>query len=497
MAKTNKTVRPTALKTSLLKRVVFLSLYLAIASSVFTAFAASRVSGGTIDQQALAVVNLFLLGAATVLSIVIAKRFTQGLSDLSAKVMKLAPGHWDFSRTVKSGDEVELLDTVVADLTMRLRDTLGAMEEEIDVRTVELRKQSAQDRAILDTIEHGVLLFDSSGNMTEAIPAAERLLLSKSGSLKGKSAIAALPLRSHQRMLTIDHHPVERCLKHRQRFHQHPESHPCIVRVDGTLLPIVLVVSPLMEKTHCHGGIAVFQDVTEDRQLDYMKSEFISLASHQLRTPLSSILWYIELLVDAKGVKMTSEQRSYIKEMHTSAERMSGLIDALLQVSKLEGEGIRPTKKLVDLQPFLTSIADDAREQAKDKGISFSLHASGKSMKVHTDATLLSIVMQNILSNAVKYSRAGGNITITLKKTGRFAEVIVSDTGIGIPKREQQHLFQKLFRAANVHKVDATGSGLGLYISKMVMETLGGSISLKSVENKGTVVMVRLPIKGK
>src|SRR3989338_4870106 len=218
MAKTNKTVRPTALKTSLLKRVLFLSLYLAIASSVFTAFAASRVSGGTIDQQALAVVNLFLLGAATVLSILIAKRFTQGLTDLSTKVMKLTPGHWDFSRTVKSGDEVELLDSVVADLTIRLRDTFGAMEEEIDARATELRKQSAQDRAILDTIEHGVLLFDSSGNITEANPAAERLLLSKSGSVKGKSAITALPLRSHQRMLTIDHHPVERCLKHRQRF---------------------------------------------------------------------------------------------------------------------------------------------------------------------------------------------------------------------------------------------------------------------------------------
>ena len=490
-------VRPAVLKTSLLKRVVFLSLYLAIASSIFTAFAASRVSGGTIDEQTLAVVNLFLLGAATVLSIVIAKRFTQGLSDLSTKVMELAPGHWDFSRTVKSGDEVELLDTVVADLTMRLRDTFGSMEEEISVRTAELRKQSAQDRAILDTIEHGVLLFDAAENITEANPAAERLLLSKSGSLKGKNVVAMLPLRARQRMLTREHHPAVRCLKRRQRFHQRPESHPCIVREDGTLLPILLVVSPLIEKTRCHGGIAVFHDVTEERQLDYMKSEFISLASHQLRTPLSSILWYIELLTDVKGVKMTGEQRSYIKEMHTSAERMSGLIDDLLQVSRLEGEGIRPTKKPVDLQPFLTSIAEDAREQTKAKGISVLFHASGKPMKVHTDATLLSIVMQNVVSNAVKYSKSGGSIEISLKKSSKGAKIAVSVTGIGIPKREQQHLFQKLFRAKNVYKVDATGSGLGLYISKMVMETLGGGIELKSVENKGTVVTVRLPVKGK
>jgi signal transduction histidine kinase len=103
--------------------------------------------------------------------------------------------------------------------------------------------------------------------------------------------------------------------------------------------------------------------------------------------------------------------------------------------------------------------------------------------------------MQNILSNAVKYSKSGGSIEISLEKNGRNAEIAVTDNGIGIPKREQQHLFQKLFRADNAHKVDATGSGLGLYISKMVMVTLGGAISLKSNENKGTVVTVKLPGK--
>lgn len=499
MAKRNNlSVRHSESQNSLLKRVVFLSLYLAICSSLLTAFAASRVSGGALDQQALAVVNLFLMGAATVLSIILAKRFTRGLTSLSGKVAKLGPGRWGFERSIRTGDEVELLDAVVADLTMRLRNTFGAMEEEIGARTAELQKQSAQDRAILDTIEHGVLLFDSAGRITEANPAAERLLLSKkTESLKEKDVVEALPLRSHQRLLTGDHHPVARCLKYKQRFHQRPESHPCIVRDDGTIVPVLLVVSPLMEKKRCIGGIAVFQDVTEERQLDYMKSEFISLASHQLRTPLSSILWYIELLADAKGMKMTGEQRSYIREMHTSAKRMSGLIDSLLQVSRLEGEGIRPTSKPVDLQAFLMNIAQDIQDQAKAKSISVALHSSGRPLRLHTDATLLSIVMQNILSNAVKYSRGGGSVTITLAKTGRLAEIIVSDTGIGIPKHEQQHLFQKLFRADNVHKVDATGSGLGLYISKMVMETLGGSISLKSVENKGTVVTVRLPMKGK
>jgi two-component system sensor histidine kinase VicK len=307
--------------------------------------------------------------------------------------------------------------------------------------------------------------------------------------------VKSLPLRTHQKTFIGDNHPALRCLKQRQRFRQHPNTHLCIVRSDGTLLPVLLVVSPLIEKGKCTGGIAVFQDVTEERQLDYMKSEFIALASHQLRTPLSAILWYIELLVDNMSPKLNAEQRAYITEMHTSAKRMAGLIDALLQVSRLEGGDIQLNKKSVDMQRFLHDITEQSKDPAKDRGVALVFHSSRRSVKVRTDETLFSIVMQNILSNAVKYSKQSGQIVVTLDVRRGSAVILVEDSGIGIPEKEQQHLFQKLFRAENVHKVDATGSGLGLFISKMVMETLGGSISLKSKEGKGTTVTVRLPMK--
>lgn len=443
----------------------------------------------------LAGVTAFILGAASILSVLFAHGITRSIHSLLRKVGKLSPGHWAFPRTIRTGDEVELLDAVVADLTLRLRDTFGAMEGEIVARTSALKKQFMQDRAILETIEHGVILFDVAGNITGANPAAERLLCVRSGSLLKKDIAECLPLRTHRKTFVGSQHPVARCLAKHQRFHQRPDTHLCVVRTDRTLLPIQLVVSPILERGKCTGGLAVFQDVTEERQLDYMKSEFISLASHQLRTPLSAILWYIELLEEKKGTQLNTEQRSYIHEMHTSAQRMSGLIDALLQVSRLEGGGIRPTQKTVDLEQFLRDIAEESKALAKDSSIALALRTSGRSVKVKTDAMLLAVVMQNILSNAVKYSKDGGQITISLQTVRGFAEIIVEDNGIGIPKSEQQHLFQKLFRANNVHKVDATGSGLGLYISKMVMETLGGSVSLKSKEGKGTTVTVRLPVK--
>lgn len=445
----------------------------------------------------LAGINAFVLGSATVFSVLLALRVTRGLHHLAKKVRKLSPGHWAFPRTIRTGDEVELLDAVVTNLTLRLRDTFGSMEEEIAARTSELRKQSMEDRAILETIEHGVILYNAKGHITGANPAAERLLGKRPRSLLGKSIAECLPLRTHRKTFSGSNHPAVCCLARHQRFRPRPDTHLCIVRDDGTLLPVLLVISPLLERRTCTGGIAVFQDVTEERQLDYMKSEFISLASHQLRTPLSVILWYIELLADKQSAHLTTEQRSYMSEMRTAAQRMTGLLDALLQVSRLEGGSIRATQRHVDLQQFLRDIAEESKELAKDRGIALTFGASGHPVRVKTDATLLSVVMQNILSNAVKYSRTGGQITLTLQASRGHAEIIVEDSGIGIPDREQQHLFQKLFRANNVHTVDATGSGLGLYISKMVMETLGGAISLKSKENKGTVVTVRLPLKAR
>ncbi len=443
----------------------------------------------------LAGITALLLGIASVFSVIFARKMTREMHVLIEKVLNLSPGHWGFSRTIRTGDEAELLDAVVADLTKRLRDTFWGLEGEIDARTEDLRAASAKDRTILDTIEHGILLFDDKGNVTGLNPAAVHLIGNRKDAILGASADAALSLHARRKELSHKQHPVLRSIATKQRYVSRPDARLSIVRRDGTLLPILLVVSPIVERGRCHGGIAVFQDITEERQIDYMKSEFISLASHQLRTPLSALLWYIELLDGSKGIRMSAEQRSYIREMENAAKRMSNLVDALLQVSRLEGGGIRPAQSTIDLQEFLGEIADEARTIAKDTGVSVSLHVSVRPVHVRTDPTLLAIVLQNLLSNAVKYTRNGGHVVITLKKKTHGVEISISDNGIGIPQKEQQHLFQKLFRAKNVRTVDATGSGLGLYITKMVMGSLKGSVRLKSVENKGTEVTIRLPLK--
>jgi PAS domain S-box-containing protein len=442
----------------------------------------------------LAALNAFLLGSATVLSVLLARRITRGLTGLIARVRGLHPGHWQFIRTIHTGDEVELLDAVIADLTQRLQDTFASQEEEIAVRTAELKEQMARDLAMIEMIESGIILFDAQRNVIGTNAAAARLLGMRKESMFGHDILHMLPLQTHGRSLSKSNHPVLRCIETHQRFRQDPNTRLSITSKNGTLLPVLLVVSPILEGENCTGGIAVFQDVTEERQVDYMKSEFISLASHQLRTPLSAVLWYVELLNGSRG-RLTAEQHSYVREMRTAAQRMSNLIDALLEVSRLEGGGITPVARQVDLFKFLDELVEEFRFQAKERKISVHFKRAKNSVKMRTDPTLLSIVLQNILSNAVKYSSPGGSISITLRSGGRHVEISVEDDGIGIPKKEQEHIFQKLFRAKNARKVDATGSGLGLYISKMIMGTLGGTIGFQSKKKRGTVVTVRLPLR--
>lgn len=499
-----KDSRPTSPR-SIVHRVVFGSLYLAIVVTIVTAgtayLLAERMLEGQMEIEglvvSLAALTSFLLGSAVILSVLLARRVTHDLGSLMEKVRLLRPGHWAFDRTVHSRDEVELLDSVIADLTARLRDSFGALEEEIAARTQELHEQWIKDRTILQSIEHGVLLFDAQGSVTDANPASVRMLGKTQAGILGKDAMSLLPLRSHQALLQESEHPIALCIHGRGGFRQRPDMRLSIVCDDGTLLPILLTVSPLQEDGKNIGGIAVFQDVTEERQVDYMKSEFISLASHQLRTPLSTVLWYLELLQGEQPRCLTSEQQSYVSEMQSAASRMSGLLDALLQVSRLEGNGIRPATQLIDLTKFVGETIDDVRALGKEHRITFEFVSQAEALKLQTDPTLLSIVLQNVLSNAVKYSPAGKAVSVSLQTSNEQAEIVVSDTGIGIPEADLSRLFQKLFRAENVKKVDTTGSGLGLYISRMVMERLGGDIALTSKENQGTRVVVRLPLRGK
>lgn len=441
-----------------------------------------------------ALLGVLVFVLALILAYFLARGLTDPLRILSRRVTKLNPDQWGFERSAFSGDEVELLDRVIADMAHRLQRSYEEMEQEIRARTRELKEQYLKDRTILTSIHHGVVVTDRDGTVTDANPAAVTMMgAERSESLCGKNVQDVLKFSHHQQSIEAAAHPVERCLTTSKEVRPLPNEQMSLERPDHLRVPVMIVVSPLLNGSELLGAIAVFHDVTEERRLDYMKSEFISLASHQLRTPLSSISWYLELLKTDDTEALTETQKAYVEEMTAASQRMVNLIDALLHVSKIEGGGIQPDFQPVDLSALVRAVAEDTRPVAKERKISLETSVPD-GVTVATDPTLVQIVLHNMLSNAVKYSEAGGAIIVALSVSPSAATVTVEDTGVGIPLDEQKYLFTRLFRASNATKSDTTGSGLGLYISRIIAEQLKGRISFVSTEGKGASFTLELPL---
>jgi signal transduction histidine kinase len=249
------------------------------------------------------------------------------------------------------------------------------------------------------------------------------------------------------------------------------------------------------------GTVEVFHDVTKEKEVDRAKTEFVSLASHQLRTPLSAINWFAEMLLDGDAGKITNDQRHYIRQIRESNQRMVELINSLLNVSRIELGTFAVEPEPTDILRLAKSVISEEEAQIRAHNLRI-IEKYDKLPKLSVDPKLFRIILQNLISNAIKYTPGRGTVTvsITRQQGGREKEenvlIMVRDTGYGIPKNQQGKIFTKLFRADNVLLKETEGTGLGLYIVKSIVEQSGGAIWFESEEDKGTTFYVTLPFKG-
>jgi len=475
-----------------MRQFALLATFSVLLFSGATMIAARPLPSGLVSLFLLLGILVFTLAVA--LAYFLAKGLTGPIVCLSTRVARLGPDRWKYETMGNVADEVGVLDAVIADMAHRLEQGYQYLQSEVLKRTSELKEQYLKDRTILTSIHHGVVVTDAHGLITDVNPMAVQIMgMSRAEEVMGKAAIEMLPLSSHHHPIPNEQHPLTLCLRSHVDVRPQPQEQVSVERPDHSRIPVMFVVSPLLSGEQLLGAVAVFHDVTEERKLDYMKSEFISLASHQLRTPLSTISWYLELLKTDNQEKLTETQESYVTEMCTASQRMTRLIDALLHVSKLEGKGVAPVPQEMDIAALVRDTAEDERSLAKDRKISLELSIPDQS-KIVTDPTFVQIILHNLLSNAVKYSKEGGNISVSMRQSDSQVSITVQDTGLGIPQTEQRYLFTRLFRASNATKVDTTGSGLGLYISRMLADQLKGRISFLSTEGKGTSFTLELPL---
>jgi len=226
-----------------------------------------------------------------------------------------------------------------------------------------------------------------------------------------------------------------------------------------------------------------------------MKSEFVSVVSHQLRSPLSNLRWVIELLTSGRVNGVSEKQLEYFKILKENSTRMRELVSDLLIVSRIETAKLSLKKKEISLEDLTRKIIEELEPFAKASNVKVELKAPKNLPKVFADSSQIQLVIENLLDNAIRYIKEKGQVEIKLEKIDKYCRFKIKDTGVGIPEEDQKYIFQKFFRSENVMKYQTQGSGLGLYITKSIVKRSGGKIGFKSQEGIGSTFWFTLPIK--
>lgn len=290
-------------------------------------------------------------------------------------------------------------------------------------------------------------------------------------------------------------------LRLREILHENYESAKMLVRRDLELTRANTAMQGFLIELDSVGKMLVRRDLELTQanarleELDQVKSEFVTIAAHQLRTPLTGIRWSYQAMLEEPSGALTSEQRKILEGGLSASLRMIDLVNDLLSVARIEEGRFGFHFMVQSPSTLIIRLAEEAQKTAAEKGIDFSVKMPERALPpVSFDEEKLALVLGNIMDNAVKYTAPGGKVTLLAERADSTVTITVTDTGIGIPAGQLHRVFSKFFRADNALRFHTSGTGLGLYVAKNIVEKHDGTMTVKSTEAKGTTVTVALPI---
>lgn len=429
------------------------------------------------------IIVVLLIIASLGFGILIVMSLNRSLKKIKGGAQRIANG--DFSQTIQvhSRDEIGELGQTFNQMADRLKESYSRLA---------LEKQ--RDEALLESMGEGMVAVDESNKVVLVNSVATQLLeLESRTAAVGKSIFETYKIYDAKLQPIKDtDQPVYITLKT-----GHPSGDAfTFQRKDNKKILLGINSYPVTLNQKTVGAIMILRDVTKEKEVDRMKTEFISLASHQLRTPLSAIKWFTEMLISGDAGKLTPEQLDFAQNVSDSAERMIELVNSLLNISRIESGRIIIDPRPTDLKQLVTGIVNDLKAKTEERKQTLIISVHKDLPKINLDPRLISQVYLNLLTNAIKYTPKGGEITVLISKKDDQVISQVTDNGYGIPKSEQGKIFQKFFRAGNIIKVETDGTGLGLYLIKAIVESSGGKIWFESQEGKGTSFWFTLPLSG-
>jgi PAS domain S-box-containing protein len=379
----------------------------------------------------------------------------------------------------------------------------GLVLETIDVTTEKeaheelLREKKAveagrqRDQALLNSIGDGLVFIDEAGLIANINPSAATMLgYTKPEELIGAWFTAAVEAydREERPINPLDR-PVMRALGSGQ-----PVSDQTLyARKDGSLFPVSLTVSPVVLGGRPIGAIEVFRDITQEQELDQAKEEFVSLASHQLRTPASGVKAFISMLLDGYAGELTDQQRGILEKAAQANERQLEVIGDMLDVARLSAGRIIPEMMTTDLCQLINEVVDEQRPTIDERHQRLQVVLPEGGIELVVDPKLTRMLIDNLVSNASKYTPVGGRIRVSARATKLTHSIKVSDTGVGITRQDMPKLFQRFSRIPNRLSADRGGTGLGLYLVQTVATLHGGRLKVDSRPGRGTTFEVIFP----
>lgn len=349
---------------------------------------------------------------------------------------------------------------------------------------------------IINAIGDGVIAIDSQGIIQLINPAAQQILgwgRQDALQLNYKSVLKLINDENNE--VTDAQSPVAQALNTNQQIRS---NNLTLVTKSNNKLQVSLVASPIGEAGS--GIIIVFRDISKEKAEEREQAEFISTAAHEMRTPVASIEGYLGLALNPNTATIDEKAREFIMKAHESAQHLGRLFQDLLDISKSEDGRMTSLPKVADMTKLTENVVQNFIPKANEKGLKLiyapTLHASRQNLApvylVHLDNDHVREVLDNLIENAIKYTPKG-NVTIDVNGDNEWVTVSVKDTGLGIPAEDLPHLFQKFYRVDKMDRQEIGGTGLGLYLSRRLAESMGGRIWAESVYGQGSVFHFELP----
>ena len=395
---------------------------------------------------------------------------------------------WAMSDISESKKFQESLEKEVEERTADLEKAKVAlinMLEDSQESKEKVEEEKNKTRAALTSITDSLIVFDKDKRITLINPDAEKRLKIKEEDVLGKKIEEILNSPNVKKLYEALDKKIEWTGQKYELILEEPLKRFFDV-----------FVTPISSGKNVIGMIIIMHDITRDKEISRMKTEFVSIAAHQLRTPLSAIKWSLNMVLEGDVGRISPEQIELLRKTYQSNERMIFLINDLLNVSRIEEGRFVYSQDSHSIEEIIKETMEVSRGLSNEKKIKIIFEKPKEELpKIKVDKEKIGIVVQNLIDNGIRFNKVGGMVTISVKYDKLYVYVTIKDTGVGIPDLEQERIFTKFFRANNVVKLDVEGSGLGLFICKNIVEAHGGKIWFESEKNKGTTFTFTLPIE--